>query len=177
MKKLCIFVNLLFLFITGLFAQNNSPVGNWAKDKIGNSDYFLEIDEYSIKYIDKKTENYISWSYYTWGDEIIFNEILSKNTNTLNNELYEPLYKNQKNRIKFSRNGNKMTLYLTDEGVNFITKEAKDKQLADAKKTVKGVLGALGAVGAVALAYEATDTVASKSEVKNLADKVYDAAW
>ncbi len=177
MKKLCIFVNLLFLFITGLFAQNNTPVGNWAKNKIGNSDYFLEITENNIKYVDKKTEGYIKW-YYTYTDnEICFREITSQSIDTLNRELYKPLYEDNKRIIRFSRNGDKMTLYLNDEGINFITKEAKDKQIASAKKVGKGIVGALAVAGAAVLAYEATDTVASESEVKALADKVYKAAW
>ena len=177
MKKLCIFVNLLFLFITGLFAQNNTPVGNWAKDKIGNSDYFLEITENNIKYVDKKTEGYIKW-YYTYTDnEICFREITSQSIDTLNYELYKPLYEDNKRIIRFSRNGDKMTLYLNDKGVKFITKEAKEKQIANAKKAGEGLLGLAAIVGTAALAYEATDTVASESEVKALADKVYRAAW
>jgi hypothetical protein len=62
-----------------------------------------------------------------------------------------------------------MTIYFTEKGVKFITKEAKEKNAETA--------GAIAALATALIIKEATDTVASENEVKSLADKVYDAAW
>ncbi len=169
MKKVFIIFSFLFISLTAAFAQTDSPVGNWAKDKIGNSDYFLEIDATTIKYVDKKTEKYVIWNYYLSENFIVFGTILDKTTNTINSELYKPLYKDKNPRIKFERSKDKMIIYFTEKGVKFITKEAKEKNAETA--------GAIAALATALIIKEATDTVASEDEVKALADKVYDAAW
>ena len=169
MKKIFFSLCFLFVMLTAAFAQDNSPIGNWAKDKIGNSDYCLEIDETTIKYVDKKTEEYITWRYNVSGEYILFGSIVDKTTTKLNPELYKPLYEDGIYQIKFKRSENKMTIYFNEKGVKFITQEAK-------KANGELALGA-AALATALIIKEATDTVATESEVKSLADKVIDAAW
>lgn len=169
MKKVFIIFSFLFIGLCSAFAQSNSPVGNWAKDKIGNSDYFLEIDATTIKYIDKKTEKYVIWDYYLSDNFMVFGRIVENTTNQINSELYKPLYEDKNSWIRFERSKDKMTIYFTEKGVKFITKEAKEKNAETA--------GAIAALATALIIKEATDTVASENEVKSLADKVYDAAW
>ena len=171
MKKVFSIPGILLFFTVAVFAQNNPPKGNWAKDIIGTSDYFLEIDDYTIKYVENKTNNYITWQYSLSddGDYIIFGDIIEHSATTLKSEIYKPLYEDYIRSIKFERSGNKMTIYFNDKGVKFITKEAKS-EAADAALGLGALIGGL-------IIKEATDTVATEQEVKTLADKVYDAAW
>ncbi len=66
--KKIIFIALLSLILVSIcFSQNqisnNNPVGEWCQDKIGNSEFFFDITESEIKYIEKKTEKYRLWNY------------------------------------------------------------------------------------------------------------------
>lgn len=167
MKKLCLFFCILFLLLTGILAQDNTPVGDWAQDRIGNSDYYLEIDDSTIKYVDRKTEDYMIWHYTTKGDYIYFGNIVSPPTG----DFFPDLYNNKK--IQFTRTGDKMIFYLADDKVKFITKESKDSKF----KIATAIGGAALGLGALLLSNEMTDTVATESEVNSLADKVYKAAW
>lgn len=169
-----LFIGALMAFAaSALFADGNSPVGKWAKDKIGSSDYFLEIDDTVFKYSEKKGGNYIAWSYRVDDGRIMLLNLTEHTTSSLNHELYEPIVERNENSFAFSRSGDKMTIFFNNKGVKFITAEAKQKKI-DAAKGAGALFGI--AAGAMILK-EATDTVATEEEARNLADKIYDAAW
>lgn len=172
-KKLLSLIAAALLSTFTLIANDNSPVGKWSKDKIGSSDYYLEITDSEIKYIDKKTEGYITWNYSLSDDSICFGDIIDSSTKTLNHELYTPLYKNNNKTVKFSRKDSKMTLTLADTEVKFILTETKHK----IGKVAAGIGTVAAVVATAAIVNEVTDTVASSHEVNSLADKVYSAAW
>ena len=175
-KRFCFSLLLVILIFSKAFSQeqtsDNSPKGKWAKS-FGNSEYFLEIDNSVIKYINKKTEKYIRFSYRIEDSKIIFTGYGDTDPlpfNEINEDLYYHLTK-VSGVIEFKRKNDNMSLFIQNhknkpDEIKLITIEKKEENIKNAKTAGK----ALGTLAAAVLAYEAADYVIDRTTMQSIAD-------
>ena len=177
-RKNIFIVALVLLFVPSLFAQTDStPVGEWCENKVGNSEFFLDISDSEIKYIEKKSEDFIIFNYHVEGDtqpKIVIDSFRKDSTlefDKINKELFTHLTKIS-TTIPYTRDGDKMILLLkTEKGkehkIKLVTREKK-QAYADGLKTA-GAVGLALIVGVAA--YEAWDYIKGKADMQDIADE------
>lgn len=178
-KRFCFTLLLTILIFTKAFAQeqtsDKSPVGKWAKN-IGTSEYFLEIDDSVIKYINKKSEKYIRLPYHIEGSSIVITSYYNSDPlkfNEINEDLFYHLNKISHD-IEFSRKKDNMSFFITNhkgkpDELKFTLLSHKEKTIGNLKTAGK-VVGTVAAVGAALLTADAIDDASTKSEMQSIAD-------
>lgn len=180
-KKIFIISIFSVLFAWNICSQEKditkTPEGEWCQDIIGNSDYFLDISNYEIKYIEKKTDKYIRLGYRLISGETPKIELLTYEEkdplklNEIDADIYKylmdvsltiPFTRKDKDHMSFfikvkDKKGN----YQAEE-IKLITRTKKEQNL----NIAKGVGTAAAVVGALLLA----DYIADEIEMKNIAD-------
>ena len=184
--KKCISITLLSIFlISHFFAQekSNSPIGEWAVssgvgDYLLKSEYNLEISAKKIKYIENKTQKFITFPYYVdTSSESEYPFLVFTNPEPdsslkleeINKDLFFHLTKSAS--IPFSRNNDSLTFFLiTSKGkekkVSFISTAKKEEKLSTGKKAEKFVVVAGGTVVAI----KAVDYLSGKVKMNDIAE-------
>ena len=186
MSKKCILIVLFSIFLfTNAFTQTqkeqNSPVGTWAKN-FGTSEYFLEINDTEIKYINKKSEKYIRFSYQLEESkdpsEIIVKTYSKSDTlklNEINEDLYYHLTKVSP-AIPFKRDGDDMSIFLQNKKGKLqemkLTLRSKKDETINTAKTLGTIVGA---AVATYLIVETADHFIDKATMQSIADDCLEA--
>ena len=188
-KKVISIAFFSILLISHFFSQeqNNSPAGNWAVssgvagvgDYLLNSEYNLEITNRKIKYIQNKTQKFISFPYYvdknseTEHPRIVLRDIDADSSlkfEEINKELFFHLTEIS-GAIPFSRNNDSLVFFLTtskgkEKKVSFIPADKKEEKLS----TGKTVEILVGTVTTAYITFKAADYLSGKASMKDIAD-------
>ena len=185
-KKSISIALLSIILLSHIFTQenNNSPIGEWAVssgfgDYLLKSEYNLEISAKKIKYIENKTQKFITFPYYVdTSSESEYPCLVLKNPELgsslkleeINRDLFFHLTQIPSS-ISFSRNNDSLTFFLiTSKGkekkVSFISTAKKEEKLSTGKKAENFVFAAAGTY----LAHKAADYLSGKVSMQDIAD-------
>ena len=180
-KKIICILSLAFLLTACIFAQEkeitDTPVGEWCDNYFTPSNFFLDINNYEIKYTQKKTDKSIMFSYKLVntdeGNFITFSNYYedSLQLNEIDKDLFYHLT-NVSPDIRFTRKDNTMTFFLVNQKgkqkqLTLYTLESKQALIDAGKKLGKDFVE--GAAGYAA--YKAADYLSGKIEMKDIADE------
>ncbi len=185
--KKCISIALLSIFLISYsFAQekSNSPIGEWAVssgfgDYLLKSEYNLEISARKIKYIENKTQKFITFPYYVdTSSESEYPFLVFTNPEPdsslkleeINKDLFFHL-KKISGSIPFSRNNDSLTFFLiTSKGkekkVSFISTAKKEEKLSTGNKAKTVAAVTVGTVVAI----KAADYLSGKVKMNDIAE-------
>ena len=177
----------LLVTLTRIFSQTveNTPVGEWCQDKIWNSEFFLDISDSEIKYIEKKSEKFIRFTYHLdESSQIVIDGYYPNdplNYQDMNRELYYNLSISKKSPIPFTRKGDKMSFSLvTQKGkrteLKLITREKRQETIDGWKSVGKTALGIGIGVAAGYVAYKAWDYITGEKDMQDIADDCLEAS-
>ena len=183
LNRITVFI-ISFTFLTGLFAQNNTTdelYGKWAKDS-GFSDFFLEIDNSEILYIDKSSEKTVRFSYHlqqgNYGTDLEIKIDGYFNDNTLElSKLYSDFSRSVNfAQIPFKFEKDVLHLYLINKKnewseYKMIPFEKKDATVSKWKNIGKKALEGGVEVTKVAIAADLVDDSLDNVKMQSIADK------
>lgn len=181
--KKCISIALLsIILISHIFTQekNHSPIGEWAVssgvgDYLLKSEYNLEISAKKIKYIENKTQKFITFPYYVdTSSESEYPFLVFTNPEPDSSLKLEEIDKDLffhltqiSGSIPFSRKNDSLDFFLTnskgkEKKVSFISTAKKEEKLSTGKKAEKFVF--------TYLAFKAADYLSGKVSMQDIAD-------
>ena len=185
-KKYFSIVVLSIMLSTAIFSQTNTNKaikGKWAK-KSGFTEFFLEISDYEIKYIEKSSDKFIRYPYKLdagqYGTSYEFNILEPYKDHTLDldklNKDFTRTLTTTNNIIPIKLENDELTLFFLNkknkwEAYEMIPFEKKEEIVNNRWSTFDKVLGYAEKGAEIAVTVDAVDDTYDNAQMQSIANK------